>query len=305
MLILRSQGANGPIPTPLVPGCDGAGTVEAVGSAVQEFAPGDRVVTFAAPLVAETRGDAAQATIPDASLMLGHGRQGTLRTHGVFAEKALVHAPKSLDWLPAGTLSCNWPTAWNALFGLEGKKAGPGTWVLVQGTGGLSVSILQVAVAAGATVVATTSSEDKAARLRALGAAATVNYRTSAGTWGSEARALTPEGRGFDMVFDVAGDETFAQSLKATRPEGVMYVLGGVGGEAAPVSLYGCLMATCLVRGIIYGSRDQFKEVVKFIDDKGIVPAVDDVVFELADAKDAYRRLDGKKHFAKVLIRVD
>ncbi|KAK6222177.1 alcohol dehydrogenase [Colletotrichum tabaci] len=299
------KGAHGPINIPLIPGCDGAGVVEAVGLDVEEFVPGDRVVMYSAPELAETRGDDAQATLADTPSMLGHGSPGTLTTIGVFSEKALVHAPKSLDWLPAGSLSCNWPTAWNALYGLKDREAGPGKWVLVQGTGGLSVAILQVAVAAGATVVATTSTEDKAARLCELGASRTVNYRTSADTWGTEARALTPEGRGFDIVIDVGGDETLGQSLKATRPEGVLYVLGRVGGDAEPVSLFGCLMATCMVRGILYGSRNQFKEVVKFIDEKGIVPAGDDVVFELADAKNAYKRLNEKKHFAKVLIKIE
>lgn len=263
------------------------------------------MVTFVAPHLAQKKGDDAVAGMADTFPMLGQGSDGTLRSHGVFAETALVHAPKSLDWIPAATLPCNWSTAWNALFGLKGKEAGPGTWVLVQGTGGVSIAMLQVAAAAGATVVATTSSDEKAERLKGLGAAHTVNYRLNPETWAEQARNLTPDGRGFDIVVDIGGNETLAQSLAAVRVDGVVLVLGGVGGDAQPVPMFGALMHTCIVRGLLAGSRSQFRDMVRYIDEKGIVPAVDDVTFELADAKEAYRRLEGKKHFAKVVLRVD
>lgn len=244
-------------------------------------------------------------TMGDVTAMMGQGLDGTLRSHGVFSQSALVHAPSSIDWVPASTLTCNWPTAWNALFGLEGREAGPGTWVLVQGTGGVSVSTLQVAVAAGATVIVTTSSEEKASKLKALGAQQAVNYRTNPDGWGKEARALTPDGRGFDIVVDIGGNETLPQSLAAVRPYGVVAVVGGVGENAEPVPLFAALMYTCIVRGFLSGSRNELRKVIRYIDEKGIKPAVDDVVFELADAKNAYRRLKEKKHFSKVVIKVD
>jgi NADPH:quinone reductase-like Zn-dependent oxidoreductase len=186
-----------------MPACDGAGVVMAVGLSVQEFQVGDRVVTHAAPKLVEASGDNASASLADVSTMLGQGTDGTLRSIGVFAEKALVHAPVSLGWLPAATLTCTWTTAWNSLFGMEGKKAGPGTWVLVQGTGGVSIATLQLAGAAGATVVATTSTEEKEAHLRALGASHAINYRSNPDSWGQKARSLTPGGRGFDIVVDI------------------------------------------------------------------------------------------------------
>lgn len=227
-----------------------------------------------------------------------------MRSHGVFSEKALIHAPKSLDWLSAATLSCTWSTAWNALFGIKGKEAGTDSWVLVQGTGGVSVAILQAAVVVGATVVATTSSEEKASRLKELGASHTINYQTTV-DWGQEARKMTPNGRGFDFVVDVAGNESLPQSLAAVRVDGIALVLGGVGGDADPVPLFSALVHTCIVRGILGGSRRQFQQAARFIDEKGIKPAVDDVVFELAEAKDAYRRMKEKKHFSKILIHID
>lgn len=305
MLTRPSKGINGPITPPVVPGCDGAGLVKAVGSAVKEFQPGDRVITFIAPKLAEMCGDDAVGGITDALMCLGQGPDGTLRSMAVFQDVGLVHAPYSIDWIPAATLSCNWSTAWNAFFGLKGHQVGPESWVLVQGTGGVSVAALQVAVAAGANVIATTSSTERAARLTALGAKHVVNYRENPDGWGQEARSLTPDGRGFDFVIDIGGNETLTQSLASVRIDGVVTVVGGVGGDVDPVPLFSVLLHTCVARGILGGSRSQLKEVVRFIDEKGIVPAVDDVTFELAEAKDAYSRLKDKKHFAKVVIKID
>ena len=293
--------------TPLIPGCDGAGEVLAVGSSVQDFRVGDKVITYPAPAIASTQdGDTAAPGLRDAPRMLGHGTDGTLRSVGVFAEKALVHAPASLGWTLAASLPCNWTTAWNVLFGLEGKKAGPGTWVLVQGTGGLSVAALQLAVVAGATVVATTSSEEKEARLRMLGAAHTVNYRREPEEWAVKARGLTPGGRGFDIVVDVGGDETLTHSLSAARLDGVVALVGLVGNkDAASVPLLSVFQHGCIVRSLILGSREQLRQVVQFIDEKKITPVIDDRVFELAEARNAYRFLSERRHFAKVVIRID
>ncbi|KAL3470329.1 hypothetical protein BJX99DRAFT_51479 [Aspergillus californicus] len=305
LVIAGPMGINGPITPPVVPGCDGAGMVEGVGTSVRDFRAGDRVVTFTAPNLVDAQGDDALAGIVDAIACLGQGVDGTLRSWAVFSESALIHAPTSLDWLPAATLPCTWTTAWNALFGLKGKEVGSDSWVLVQGTGGVSIATLQVAVAAGATVVATTSSDEKATRLKALGATHVVNYRTNAKTWGAEARSLTPDGRGFDFVIDIGGNETLAQSLAAVRIDGIVLVVGGVGDNSVEsVPLFAALMHTCIVRGILAASRNQSRDMVRFIDEKGVVPAIDDVVFELADAKSAYRRLKEKKHFSKVVMRI-
>ncbi|KAL4783806.1 hypothetical protein BJX76DRAFT_242895 [Aspergillus varians] len=306
LVIASPRGINGPISPPVIPSCDGAGVVEAVGKSVRDFHAGDRVVTHVAPKFVDTHGDDALPGVEAAPACLGQGDDGTLRSWAVFSETALVHAPTTLSWLTAATLTTTWLTAWNALFGLEGRKAGPGSWVLVEGTGGVSIATLQLAIAAGATVVATTSTDERADRLRALGVTHVVNYRTSPGAWGKEARELTPGGRGFDIVVDIAGNETFPQALAAVRVDGLVLVIGSVGDAAAdPVPLFAVFMQTCIVRGIIAGSRNQFRELVRYIDEKKIEPVVDDVVFELSEAKDAYRRLKEKKHFAKVVIRID
>lgn len=266
---------------------------------------GDRVVTNCIALDDDAADDKS-GTLADALAGLGQGADGTLRTHGVFSQNTLIIAPESLDLLHASILTVTWLTAWNAFFGLEGRKAGPESWILVQGTGGVSVAALQLAVAIGAKVVATTSTEEKAARLKALGATHVLNYRTDAETWGQKARELTPEGRGFDHVLDVGGNETLSHSLKAVRTEGVISMIGAVGAATADsVPMFMVLPHTCIVRGFLAGTRNQFKELVQFIDEKKVQPAIDDVVFDLTDAKAAYRRLKEKKHFAKVVIKIE
>ncbi|KAM0342545.1 hypothetical protein ACHAPU_009395 [Fusarium lateritium] len=304
-IVIAGSPQIGRIDQPIVPLCDGSGLVEAIGSNVQNFKPGDRVITFPAPDVVSQRGSNSQSGMADVQTMLGLGTQGTLRSHGVFSESALVHAPKSLDWLQAATLPVTWLTAWNALSCLGNTQTGPDTWILVQGTGGVSVATLQLASSFGLTVVATTSSEEKAAKLMELGAKHVVNYREHALDWGKKARALTPGGAGFDMIIDIGGNETLGQSLQAIRPHGSIQVVGAVGQETEVVPMIGALMFTCTIRGFLMGSQSQFNDLVRFIDEEKVRPFFDDVIFELADAKDAYRRLDERKHFAKVVVRID
>lgn len=298
---LTRQGLNGPLAKkPVVPACDGAGSVLAIGSEVKDHKVGDRVITF----IWDEADDDKHPSVHDARGMMGMGMDGTLRTHSVFSENCLITAPSTLDWLEAGTLTCTYISAYNALFGIEGIKAGPGKRVLVQGTGGVSIAALQLAKAAGAEVIATTSTEERAAKLTSLGASHVVNYRTTP-DWGQHSKALTPDNVGFDIVIDVGGNETLSQSLAATRVGGLVVMVGGVGSQVDAVPLFAAFIHTCVVRGIISGSKAQYKELVRFIDEKKIKPELDDQVFELAQAKDAYRRLNEKKHYAKIAIRID
>ncbi|OQE41047.1 hypothetical protein PENCOP_c005G01674 [Penicillium coprophilum] len=202
------QGVNGPITSPATPGCD-------------------RILTHVAPKLVESHEDDAFAGVANTISCLGLGSDGTLRSHGIFSEAGFVHAPKSLDWLPAATLTCTWTTAWNALFGLKDREAGPDLWVLVQGTGGVSMAALQLAVAVGASVIVTTSSDEKGARLKTLDATHVLNYQTHPETWGEDARALTPTpgGKGVDVVIDVGGNEILPESLAAVRVDGIVLVI--------------------------------------------------------------------------------
>jgi NADPH:quinone reductase-like Zn-dependent oxidoreductase len=235
---------------------------------------------------------------------LGHGGQGTLRQSASFPATALLHAPESLSYEEASTLTCSGLTAYNALFGLKGREVKKDDWVLVQGSGGVSVAALQFAVAVGACVVATTSSTAKAERLKALGAKEVINYRETP-TWGPVAKDRTPEGRGFDFVIDVGGDATLGQSLVAVKIEGVVVVAGMVGGKAeGSVPLMSVLGAVCTVRGVVLGTKDMFEEMCRFIDERGVKPAIDEKVFGFEDAKEALKFLESQEHFSKVVVRL-
>jgi NADPH:quinone reductase-like Zn-dependent oxidoreductase len=181
----------------VIPCSDSAGTVIAVGSKVQESKAGDKLCnTFFAtfeygPLTAEARASA-----------LGSGLDGVLSRHGVFPDTGLVLAPKSLTTFENSTLPCAALTAWNALFGLEGRKLKAGECFLTQGTGGVSVFDIQFALAVGATVIATTSSAKKTKKLREMGVQHVINYREDQ-NWGETARKLSPGGLGAQHIIEV------------------------------------------------------------------------------------------------------
>lgn len=226
----------------------------------------------------------------------------------MFHESALVRMPQGLSFVQASTLSCAGLTAWNALYGLRRAAAaaaasGDGKEiVLVQGTGGVSIMAMQFALAAGATVIATTSSAEKMQRLQSLGAHHVINYREDA-NWGETAKKLTPGGRGVDVVVDVAGPATLEQSLKAVRPDGLISITGLLG-AGDPPSMLACLAHGCVARGVLLGTKAQFEEMNAFVGEKGVKPLVDERVFEFHEVKEAYEYLMGQKHFSSVCIRM-
>lgn len=215
--------------------------------------------------------------------------------------------PKTLDFREASTLPCAALTAWNALMGLPGRPLRKGDYVLTLGSGGVSLFALQIAIAAGATVVSTTSSAAKADRLKALGAHHVINYRDDP-NWGQTALQLTPEGAGFDFVIEVGGTRTLKQSVAATKMEGILAVVGIVGGATAEgetpevPSLLQAWLSCITVRGIAVGSRAQLESLVAFVESSGLKPVVEDRVFELREVKEAYRFLSEQRNFGKVVV---
>lgn len=237
----------------VVPGSDGAGEVVAVGSKVTRFEKGAKVVT----LFMQTHygEDLTEKALGSG---LGGSLDGTLRQYGIFNENGLARIPKNLNYLEAGTLSCAPLTAWNALYGL--KPVSPGDWVLTQGTGGVSIAGLQFAKAAGAQVVATTSSSAKADMLKKLGADHVINYKENQ-NWGEEAKRLTG---GVQHVIEVGGSLTITQSLKAVGIGGVVTIVGWIGGMGEKGPDFPQLLASiATVRGIVVGSREQFEAMVR------------------------------------------
>ena len=286
---------------PVVPLSDGAGEVVEVGSKVRQFGKGDRVSTLF-----QQRSLYGPMTIDAYSSGLGGVLDGTLRQYAVFPETGLVRSPRNLTDVEAATLPCAAVTAWNCLYGLKQLK--PGDVVLTQGTGGVSIFALQVrnfslqmwtsprltrlqfAKAAGATVIATTSSAEKAETLKKLGADHVINYREDK-DWGKTARGLTLNGEGVDHVVEVGGARTMEQSLEAVKYEGIITIIGFLGGQEVTSSMFECFYKVCIARGVFVGSRAMMEDMVAAIEANDIHPVVDKNVFTMDQAKEAYQYL--------------
>ncbi|KAG0156323.1 hypothetical protein PDIDSM_3500 [Penicillium digitatum] len=284
---------------PVVPGSDGAGEVVEVGSKVVEFKKGDQVATLF-----NQGHQYGEIDTYAAGTGLGGVIDGTLREYGVFNEQGLVKAPSNLDAREASTLPCAALTSWNALYGLKPLK--PGQIVLVQGTGGVSMFGLQFAKAAGATVIATTSSAEKAEKLKKLGADHVINYKTEP-NWGEAARKLTPNGVGVDHVIEVGGSGTLQQSFKCIKLEGIISVIGFLGGvdpKTQPTVLE-TLNHVCTVRGVYVGSKALMRDMIGAIEANDIHPVVDEKVFRLDQIREAYDYMWAQKHFGKLTITIN
>lgn len=288
-----------PIKIPVVPGSDGVGIVQAVGSNVSEFARGDSVVTlFSQKHIA---GPTTTETIHSG---LGGALDGTLRNYAIFPQYGLVKSPANLSVHEASTLSCAPVTAWNSLYGLESKALKAGDYVLTQGTGGVSISAMQFARASGAIVIALSSSQEKLDFLKKHGANHVVNYKSDK-NWGETVKNLTPEQRGVDHIVEVGGLSNLKQSFQAIKPEGVISIVGYIGGPEgtdAP-TLVDTLKVPCIVRGIQIGSRAQFQAMNRSIEANDIHPVLDKV-FPFEQLKEAYQYQWDQKHVGKVVVEV-
>ena len=279
----------------IVPASDGAGEVIEIGSAVHRLAIGDRVAAAFFP----TWIDGAFAEEHHANA-LGGSLDGMLAQEVVLPERAWVRVPSRYSFEQASTLPCAGVTAWHALF--EAFTVRPGETVLVQGGGGVSTFALQLARAAGATVVATSSSAEKRTRLEQMGAASTIDYTTDA-KWGDTARAVTGN-RGVDLVVEVGGAGTFDQSIASLRYGGAMSLLGILAGTQGPINTYAIFHKNVRIRGVYVGSVTMFERLVRVLDHSTIDPVIDRV-FAFPEARAAYEHLASGGHFGKVVIRVD
>jgi NADPH:quinone reductase-like Zn-dependent oxidoreductase len=281
------------LPLPLIPCSDGAGEVAAVGPGVTVFKVGDRVASCFF-----SGWDAGPLTDTAGKTALGGAVDGMLAEERVLPATGLVAVPGHLSYDQAATLPCAGLTAWNGLIESGGLK--PGESVLVQGTGGVSLFALQFARMAGAEVIATSSSEDKLERVRALGASAGINYKTTP-EWGATARELAG-GLGVDHVVEVGGAGTLGQSLKAVKVGGHIAMIGVLSG-AGEAGTTPILMKNVRVQGIYVGSRLMFEAMNRAIALNRLEPIIDRV-FSFDQAREAYAHLESARHFGKVVIRV-
>jgi len=281
-------------PLPLIPCSDGVGVVEEVGEGVTRVEIGDRVcpIFCQAWLEGPPTRDAVRST-------LGGPLDGTLCEEMVVDQQGLVHPPAHLSDVECASLPCAAVTAWTALF-TEGQLQ-PGQTVLVQGTGGVSVFALQLAKAAGATVIATSSSDDKLDRVRDLGADETINYLDTP-RWGRRVREITG-GRGVDHVVEVGGAGTLEQSIQATAVGGRIAVIGVLSGIKSELMLTPILMGNLRLQGILVGHRASFQALSAFLSEHELRPAISDT-FDLGDARAGFELMARGAHFGKIGIAV-
>lgn len=279
----------------VIPLSDGAGEVAAIGEGVTRFAVGDRVTGCF--FLDWEDGDPTPESIRAA---LGGGTtDGMLAELVVLPERALVATPPHLSDEEAATLPCAALTAWSAIF--EQAWLRPGQSVLLLGTGGVSIAGLQLARIAGLRTIITSSSDDKLARARALGADETINYRTHP-DWEREVLARTG-GRGVDLVLEVGGEGTWAKSNAAVRLGGSIVIIGGLARESAEAAHTPLVARGVHATRIYVGSRRMFEAMNRAIALHRMQPVVDRI-FPSEEAREAYRCLASQAHFGKIVIRV-
>lgn len=277
-----------------IPMSDGAGIVSAVGDGVTEFAVGDQVVSTFFPDWLDGRPPSSAFTRVPGDGIDGYAREAvTAPTHW------FTRAPSGFSHAEAATLTCAGLTAWRALFVDYAVK--PGDTVLVQGTGGVSIFALQFAKAAGATVIATSSSNEKLERVRELGADHLINYK-EVESWGPKALEITG-GRGVDCVVEIGGAGTLDQSMLATRVGGHVALIGVLAGFAGPVQTALLFSKNLKVQGLTVGSRAMQQDMIAAIEANGIKPVISDT-FALADLADAFRHQESGSHFGKIAVEI-
>jgi NADPH:quinone reductase-like Zn-dependent oxidoreductase len=291
-LMVLKGGGRGP-KLGVVPLSDGAGEVAAIGESVTRVKVGDRIAGcfhprwFGGPIKPDYLTD-----------RLGANLDGMLAEYAVLNEEALVHIPSHVSFEEAATLPCAAVTAWVALTGH--RRVTAGDTVLTQSSGSVSVFALQLAQILGARVIATTSTAEKAERLKALGTSEVINY-TETPNWDEKARELT-DGRGGDCVVEIGGPGTIAKSLKALAVGGHVSLIGASLSPSEtgldPLLLTG---RGITLGSISVGSRTDFEAMNRAIPLHRLRPVIDRT-FPFAEAKAAYRHFEGRGHFGKVVI---
>ncbi len=270
---------------------DGAGVVEAVGDGVTAFKPGDHVVSCFFPQWPDGR---AMAEVGSFAQTPGDGADGFAAQYAVRPATAFTHAPRGWSHAEAATITTAGLTAWRALIG-DGQLK-PGDKVLVLGSGGVSIAALQIAKMAGASVIATSSADEKRERLRALGADHVINYRQTP-EWGQLVQEIT--GGGVDHVVEIGGPGTLAQSITAVRVGGHISLIGVLTGREGVVPTSLLMARQARLQGLIVGTRRQQQDYVAALEQSGIRPVLDRS-FPLDQLADAFRHQASGAHFGKI-----
>ena len=292
LLMVGGMYARAPKGDQITPFSDGCGVVEAVGQGVTRVAPGDRVATLFFQ-----RWISGPPNLDKLSSSLGSPIPGAGRELAVFSQDGVSKVPAFLSDQQVATLPCAALTAWRALF--EDARLQPGDLVVLQGTGGVSIFGLQFAHAAGYRTLITSSSDEKLARAKALGADHLVNYRQTP-DWSGPVREASA-GVGADLIIEVGGGGTIEQSMRAIRIGGHVAIIGVVAGMGGGFNTAALIGNSAKLQGVSVGSRDMFEAMCRAMELHGISPVVDKI-FPWTEAKAAFTAMQGGEHFGKIVL---
>ena len=277
---------------PLIPVSDGAGVVAEIGPGVRRVAVGDRVC----PTYFQ-RWVSGEPDLERLTQSLGGPIDGTMTDCMCLSEEGVSKLPAHLSDIEAATLPCAALTAWSALVTCTNTQ--PGDRVLVQGCGGVALFAVAFAKMLGAHVTVISSSDERIARVKAMGADAAVNYRTTP-EWAKATRDITA-GRGYDLILELGGEKTLPQSLRCIRPGGTVAMIGILSGSAMATSLGLIITRQVRLQGVTVGHRDGFEAMLRAIDQHQIKPVVDRV-FAFTELKEAMAYLQSGAQFGKVCL---
>ena len=278
---------------PLIPISDGAGEVVETGAGVTRVKVGDRVC----PLFSQGW-ISGEPTPERLGQTLGGPLDGTMAEYMVLPEAGVSRVPAHLSWEEAAALPCAALTAWSAV--VTHDNLGPGSRVLVQGTGGVALFALQFAKLRGCHVTVISSSDDKLARVKAMGADATINYR-SVPEWYKATREITG-GAGYDHILELGGEKTLQQSLRCIRPGGTLSMIGVLSGGLLNAPLGLVITRQVRLQGITVGNRDGFEAMLEAIGQHRLKPVLDKT-FAFDELKEALGHLKSGAHFGKICLR--
>jgi len=279
-----------------IPISDGAGEIVELGEGASKFKVGDRVTSnFVSQWLTGPISPELFAT------SLGGPVDGLGRKYSVLREESLVLIPDHLTYEEASTFPCASLIAWNALF--EGPKPIlPGQSVLIIGTGGVSIFALQLAKLAGAHIIIISSSDEKLAKAKEMGAHVLINYKTNP-DWEKEVLRVTGN-RGAHHIVEVGGANTLAKSASCVAQNGTLTVVGGLSGFEGAIPATLIIKRTPTVRGALIGSREMYERLTAAVALHNVHPVIDKV-FDFEQLPQALAYLKSGNHFGKIVVRVN
>ncbi|MGE0698955.1 MAG: NAD(P)-dependent alcohol dehydrogenase [Hyphomicrobiaceae bacterium] len=280
------------LPYPRIPNSDGAGEVTAIGAGVRGVKVGDRVASCFFQ-----RWTDGQCSADAMASALGGALDGVLAEEAVLSAQGVVPVPAHLSFAEAATLPCAALTAWNAV--VETGRTKAGDWVLLLGTGGVSIFALQFAHMMGARTIITSSSDDKLEKARSLGADVAINWRRHP-DW-EEAVLEATGGQGADLAVEVGGAANLPRTINATRIAGTIALIGAMKGGKIDPSQF--MRRSIRMQGIYVGSRRMFLDMLRAVEAHKLRPVID-TSFRFEQAREAYRHMEGASHLGKIVIEV-